>query len=64
MKDFLIALSLGFLIGAGVIMTWACHSDSVEPYKRGQIDALTGKIKYELITETNTTVLWKPINKK
>ena len=36
---------------------------SEEMYKEGQIDVLTGKIKYELIENTNKTKEWKEIGK-
>lgn len=32
-------------------------------YKRGQIDALTGNVKYELVTNSDKTSSWKKIKK-
>ena len=34
------------------------------PYKQGQIDALTGKIKYELKTNPDSTKTWEFIEKE
>ena len=35
--------------------------DSEETYKQGQIDALTKKIKYELVTNADSSKTWKEI---
>ena len=45
---------LSFLFGALALGT-------IE-YKRGQIDALTGDIKYELVTSSDSTRVWKWID--
>ena len=34
------------------------------PYKQGQVDALTGKIKYELKTNPDSTKTWEFIEKE
>lgn len=39
----------------GLFWDWAEH------YKSGQIDALTGHIEYELITQDDSTRVWKKI---
>ena len=45
---------IGLIIGA---LTFATLE-----YKRGQIHALTGNIKYELITLSDSTKVWKWID--
>lgn len=46
------------LFGAVVGIPTASH---YEAYKSGQVDALTGKVKYELVTESDSTRVWKEI---
>jgi hypothetical protein len=36
-------------------------ANSEREYKQGQIDALTNKIKYELVTNADSTKTWKEI---
>lgn len=55
---------LWFLVGVGVaLLVVAISLDIAQPreagYKRGQIDALTGKVKYERVTHPDSTVTWE-----
>ena len=43
-------LIIGILIGGRI--------DTAERYRQGQIDALTGKVKYELKANSDSTVTW------
>ena len=47
---------------AGIILTMIIDNVFREPYKHGQIDALTGNIKYELIENSDSTKTWERIN--
>lgn len=64
MGDDLVGLWCGFMIGMVVtlliIMVIYCGMD---PYKQGQVDALTGNVKYELVTQDDSTKVWKEIKK-
>jgi len=48
-----ISLSLGFLFG------WGCTE--TKNYKSGQIDAINGIIKYELVVMPDQTKEWREI---
>ena len=48
-----VLLTIGFFLG--VIMT----EDSI--YKRGQVDAINGIVKYELVVAENNSTYWKRI---
>ena len=50
------------LLGVGIILgilwgVYLSHND----YRQGQIDSLTGKIKYELRINSDSTVTWHKI---
>jgi hypothetical protein len=53
-----------FLVGffVGMLITLAC-SIHIDLYKRGQVDALTGKIRYELVVKADSTKSWEEISK-
>ena len=52
-------LSVGFFLVAVLGKVYA-----ISEYKRGQIDALTGHVKYELKTQPDKTVEWVEIQSK
>lgn len=50
----------GVGIGAAVIVgATSLLSENTVLYKQGQIDALTGKVKFELKTQTDGTKIWQ-----
>lgn len=55
------------IIGFGImalLFIYFMFSDIIEVnYKKGQIDALTGRIKYELVTKPDSTKVWEKIIK-
>lgn len=62
MRKFLENMAVGVVVGLffvsvtfGLINKRAKDSS----YKKGQIDALTGKIKYRLITNNDSTKTWE-----
>lgn len=45
-----------------VLMIWHEHIKGKEYYKKGQVDALSGrKVKYKLVTHPDSTVSWEEI---
>lgn len=54
---FSIVLALGFSIG---LLGRQIGIAEQRGYKRGQIDALNGKWKYEVVVNTDTTYIAKP----
>ena len=59
----LVFLFSSFIWVVGVIMGFFVGIDYSQEidYKQGQIDAINGKIKYELITNVNKEIVWKEI---
>ncbi len=56
-------IGLAFLFGLlvmSIVYPNLVVTDS-RSYKQGQIDALTGKIKYHLVTQSDSTKVWKSI---
>lgn len=54
---FLLFIVLGTILG---VLLFAITQDIFgTTYKHGQIDALTGKIKYELVTNPDSTKTWE-----
>ncbi len=52
----------GALLCCAIVFTYFGHGIGEEiEYKRGQIDALTGHIKYELKTQPDRSVEWEEI---
>lgn len=64
-SSFLPGAFLGFIAGVAaalfVLINWPVGS---APYKQGQIDAINGKIRYELVKQKNGSVVWERIEKK
>ena len=60
MNKMPIILITWLLVTIGWIVTTEL---SIKPreYKKGQVDALTGNIKYELITHPDSTKTWEEI---
>lgn len=53
------------LIGIGMVIATLCTFiligiSNVNPYRQGQIDALNGKIKYELQVQPDSSRIWVP----
>jgi hypothetical protein len=53
---FITGFVAGLALGTAVMIAL-----STNPYKRGQVDALTGKIKYHLVTNIDSTKTWEDI---
>ena len=51
---------LGFTLIAIFVLT-VFAAIGTQHYKKGQVDALTGKIRYELITLPDSTRIWQEI---
>lgn len=51
----------GFFCGVaiGILLCLIMMSSGDCTYKDGQIDALTGKIKYKLVTKNDSTKTWE-----
>ena len=62
MGDILVRLWYGWFM-IGIVVTLLIFKYVVDPYKQGQVDALTGNIKYELVTQDDSTKVWKEIKK-
>ena len=61
MKELLIVVMIIMFCLGLVFMGVTIHDTG---YKNGQIDALTGKVKYELVEYPNKTKSWVEIKKK
>lgn len=57
--DRLLFLLMGVCIGFALIIVIFFGFGIFDDYKRGQIDAITGNIKYELITKSDSTRIWE-----
>lgn len=56
---FLLILTIIFMIsGMGGMMSEVSTMYGETQYKQGQIDALTGQVKYELETKKDSTTSW------
>lgn len=56
MKDDILCIILAlFMLGTMIIIVTALHDDG---YKDGQIDAINGNIKYELVTKPDKSTEW------
>jgi len=58
MKDSGLSFLVGVLLGLLVALFVAITADD---YKKGQIDALTGKVKYHLVIQPDSTRTWEEI---
>jgi uncharacterized membrane protein YGL010W len=55
--SFIIGLFIGMILG---VILWGWIFDPIGTgYKQGQVDALTGNIKYELVTQSDSTKIWE-----
>jgi len=61
MSEYMLGVILGGILGA-VLMFSICVA--IAPYKQGQIDAINGKIKYELVVQPDKSVEWCKIEKE
>lgn len=50
----------GFMLGLFILIV-AIPIIGHNDYKKGQIDALTGKVKYQLVMQEDSTRVWKSI---
>jgi len=53
-SSYIFGLVLGAVIAWIVTFSFMEHN-----YEHGQIDAINGKIKYELVVQSNNTVKWE-----
>lgn len=59
-KNYIEGFILGMVVGAVIVVSIIATSPfERRGYKRGQIDALTGTVKYELIEHENKTKTWE-----
>lgn len=64
MNESLMAFILGLTLGTGIIVSVASiRPEHTVPYKQGQIDALNGKILFELKKQEDGTIQWTRIEK-
>uniref|UniRef100_A0A6M3IU41 Uncharacterized protein n=1 Tax=viral metagenome TaxID=1070528 RepID=A0A6M3IU41_9ZZZZ len=61
MKGFLAILTVLTIVG---YIFWMCFDIYDIGYKYGQVDSLTGKVKYELVEHLDKTKEWKKIKDK
>ena len=62
--DTFISFMMGMVVMGIIMLLITVFMDpQLKGYKQGQIDALTGKIKYTLVTNPDSTREWKDINK-
>ena len=54
---------IGGALLAGFVMFLIMMASMEDWYKTGHIDALTGKIKYNLVTKPDSTKVWERIKK-
>jgi len=57
----LILVGLGIVLAIGLVLSPTSNID--EKYRQGQIDALTGQVKYELRVNPDSTQTWYEIEK-
>ena len=61
MNDSLIGFIVGWIFGVFFIIAVLCLSGSryIDGVKAGQIDAINGKIKYELVKQCDNSTRWE-----
>ena len=60
-KDtFIVGVFIGFVFTL-ILIVWQVGPHN---YKRGQVDALTGKVKYEMVVHEDSTLTWEKIPEK
>lgn len=60
MWDMISGIIIGMILGIFFMTLFV--SDKM--YKKGQVDALTGKVKYELMVNDDSTRTWKLIEEE
>ena len=52
------------VIGVCIVCTvlYVSGADYDKGYRQGQIDALTGTVKYELVTQADSTKMWQEVS--
>jgi hypothetical protein len=64
MKNEIYAFMSGIIVGVAILFaTLSLFYDHTAFYKQGQIDALSGKVAFELKKQPNGSTLWKRIEK-
>jgi hypothetical protein len=64
MYNFLAGVLIGLIIGIATVAIRDEHNaEATLPYRQGQIDALTGKVKYHLVEKENKEKVWEEIVK-
>lgn len=65
MDDDVLGFIFGFAIAVVVVFVFQSASgcNRMDGYKDGQIDALTGKVKYHLVVNPDSTREWKEVGK-
>jgi hypothetical protein len=65
-SSFIAGLVVGIIIGiiAGLIITFGVMNNRIDSlqsgsYKKGQIDAMTGIVKYDLVKQKDDSVIWE-----
>ena len=58
----LLSFLLGVVFLLGILLIF--EQGPSESYKRGQIDALTGKVSFQLVTQSDSTRVWKLKDRK
>lgn len=60
MSDGFVGFILGFGIGAlTIVLVCTFVPEITTPYKMGQVDALTGKVEYQLVDKPDGTRVWQ-----
>ena len=59
-ETFIIGVFIGFVL-ALILFIWQVFP---KEYKSGQVDALTGKVKYEMVVHEDSTRTWEKIAEK
>ena len=54
-----VSFIMGFILACILLI-----GDDPKSYKKGQVDCLTGKVKYELITNSDSSKTWQKKNEK
>lgn len=54
--NFIAGMIVGFLVFGGVSMTFSKYTVL---YRQGQVDALTGNVKYHLVDKPDGTKVWE-----
>ena len=64
MGDELLACFIGFVFCVVFVVCPIVTAGFDGKYKEGQIDAINGKISYQLVTHEDKTQTWEKIDKK